>query len=184
VIPQLDLLLFVILVIFAVLALRVRDLMASVAILAAFSLLVAVMFAGMAAVDVAFVEAVLGAGLTGILFIVLIRATGQRADELSLESLTNRLAVLPIVGALVALMIYASVDLPDRGDPGAPAHQHVSPEYLRRAVPETETPNVVTAILADFRSLDTLGEVVVVLTAGLAVLLILRRVGPVEEERS
>jgi multicomponent Na+:H+ antiporter subunit B len=169
---QLDLLLFLILVVLAVLALRVRDLMAAVAILSAFSLIVAVMFAGMAAVDVAFVEAVLGAGLTGILFIVLIRATGQRSTEV--ERRRPQWALLPLIGVFAALMVHASGDLPDRGDPTAPAHVHVAPEYLERSVPETRTPNVVTAVLADFRSLDTLGEVVVIFTAGLAVVLIVR----------
>jgi multicomponent Na+:H+ antiporter subunit B len=164
VIWQLDLLLFVILVVLAVLALWVRNLLAAVPILSAFSLVVAVMFAGMAAVDVAFVEAVLGAGLTGILFIILIRTTGDRADEI---------LVLPLLAVFVGLMVYASGGLPDRGDPDAPAHQRVSPDYLVRSVPETRTPNVVTAILADYRSQDTLGEVVVIFTAGTAMVLIL-----------
>jgi multicomponent Na+:H+ antiporter subunit B len=175
VIWQLDLLLFLILVALAVLALRVRDLMAAVAILSAFSLIVAIMFAGMAAVDVAFVEAVLGAGLTGILFIVLIRATGQRSEET--ERTRPRWVLLPLIGAFAALMLYASVDLPDRGDPEAPAHLHIAPDYLERSLPEARTPNVVTAILADFRSLDTLGEVVVIVTAGLAVVLVVRTGG-------
>jgi multicomponent Na+:H+ antiporter subunit B len=177
---QLDLLLFVILVVLAVLALRVRDLMAAVAILSAFSLIVAVMFAGMAAVDVAFVEAVIGAGLTGILFIVLIRATGQRALES--ERRRPRWLLLPLIGAFTGLMVYASQDLPDRGDPEAPAHLHVAPDYIERAVPEADTPNIVTAILADFRSLDTLGEVVVIFTAAMAVVLILRTRWPGAEE--
>jgi multicomponent Na+:H+ antiporter subunit B len=171
VIWQLDLVLFVIVVVLAVLALRVRDLMAAVAILAAFSLVVAVMFAGMAAVDVAFVEAVLGAALTGILFIGLIRATGKRATERAHRG--TQLAMVPLIGAFVALMVYASGGLPDRGDPNAPAHLHVSPEYIEQAVPGARTPNVVTAVLADFRSMDTLGEVLVIFTAGLAVVLIL-----------
>jgi multicomponent Na+:H+ antiporter subunit B len=173
VIPALDLVLFVVLAVFAVLALRVRNLMAAVAVLAAFSLLVAVMFAGMAAVDVAFVEAVLGAGLTGILLVVLIRATGEHVHEIELESWGHRGAALAVIGAFAGLMFYASVDLPDRGDPLAPAHVHVSPVYLERSVPETGTPNVVIALLADFRSLDTLGELVVVFTAVLSVILVL-----------
>ena len=82
------------------------------------------------------------------------------------------LLILPLL-ALAALLIYAESDLPDRGDPAAPASVHVSPEYLKRSEPEVGMPNVVTAVLADFRSYDTLGEVVVILTAGLAVMLIL-----------
>jgi multicomponent Na+:H+ antiporter subunit B len=170
VIWQLDLLLFIVVVVLAVLALRVRNLMAAVAILSAFSLVVALMFAGMAAVDVAFVEAVLGAGLTGLLFVILIRTTGQRAEE---RRGRGRLVLIPLIAGFAALMVYASGGLPDRGDPSAPAHVHVSPDYLARAVPEARTPNVVTAVLADFRSIDTLGELLVIFTAGLAVLLVM-----------
>ena len=169
---QLDLLFFVILVVLAILALRVRNLMAAVAILATFSLMVAVMFGTMAAVDVAFVEAVLGAGLTGILFIILIRDTGERSAEL--ESRRPLLVLTPMIAALVALMVYASGGLPDRGDPDAPAHTHIAPDYIEGALTDSATPNVVTAVLADYRSIDTLGEVIVIFTAGLAVLLIVR----------
>ncbi|MCC5952565.1 MAG: DUF4040 domain-containing protein [Acidimicrobiia bacterium] len=168
---QLDLLFFVILVVLAALALWVRNMMAAVPILSAFSLVVAVMFAALSAVDVAFVEAVLGAGLTGLLFILLIRSTSERADAPTPPR--HRLVVLPLIGAFVGLMIYASGGLPDKGDPMAPSHQRVSPDYIEGSVPETLTPNVVTAVLADYRSLDTLGEVVVIFTAGTAVVMIL-----------
>jgi multicomponent Na+:H+ antiporter subunit B len=173
VIPLLDAVFFVVIVVLAVLALRVRNLMAGVAILATFSLMVAVMFAGMAAVDVAFVEAVLGAGLTGILFIILIRVTGERASQVN--ATRPLFVLLPLIGIFVGLMVYASGGLPDRGDPDAPAHLHVSPDYIEGAMVDSRTPNVVTAVLADYRSIDTLGEVVVIFTAGLAVLLILVR---------
>lgn len=170
---QLDLLFFVIIVVMAVLALRVRNLLAAVAIFSAFSLVVAVMFAGMAAVDVAFVEAVIGTGLTGVLFVILIRSTSSRATELDRKR--PLLVLLPLIGVFVGLMLYASGGLPDRGDPDAPAHQHLAPDYITRSLPDSETPNVVTAILADYRSIDTLGEVLVIFTAGLAVMSILAR---------
>lgn len=170
---QLDLLLFLIVLVLAVLALRVRNLMAAVAVLSAFSLVVAVMFAGMLAVDVAFVEAVLGAGLTGILFILLIRRTGATAG--TIDQGRRHWGLVALIGAFVVLMAYASQGLPDRGDPTAPAHQHVAPVYIEQAMPAARTPNVVTAVLADFRSMDTLGELVVVFTAGLAVVLVLAR---------
>jgi multicomponent Na+:H+ antiporter subunit B len=72
-------------------------------------------------------------------------------------------------------MLYASSGLPDRGDPAAPAQQGVSRAYIEGSLPQTRTPNVVTAILADYRSMDTLGETLVILTAALAAALILAR---------
>jgi multicomponent Na+:H+ antiporter subunit B len=176
---QLDLLFFVIIVVMAVLALRVRNLLAAVAIFSAFSLVVAVMFAGMAAVDVAFVEAVIGTGLTGVLFVILIRSTSSRATELDRKR--PLVVLLPLIGAFVGLMLYASGGLPDRGDPEGPAHQYLAPDYLTGALADSRTPNVVTAILADYRSIDTLGEVLVIFTAGLAVMSILHRREPAAE---
>jgi multicomponent Na+:H+ antiporter subunit B len=170
---ELDLLLFLTLIVVAVFALMVRDLLAAVALLAAYSLFAALLFAGMAAVDVAFVEAVLGAGVTGVLFIAAIMTTTRRAEDR--EGARRKWVVLPILAAFVGLMVFASAGLPDRGDPEAPAHQRVAADYLAGSVPDTQTPNVVTAILADYRSQDTLGETLVILTAALAAALVLRR---------
>ena len=76
---------------------------------------------------------------------------------------------------LAALLIYVSADLPDRGDPDAPANLHLSPELVEVTERDIEIPNLVTAVLADVRGYDTLGETLVVFTAGLAVLLVLMR---------
>jgi multicomponent Na+:H+ antiporter subunit B len=79
------------------------------------------------------------------------------------------------VGLFLALMLYATGDLPDRGDPQAPANVHVSPSYIERTIEDTETPNIVTSVLADYRGYDTLGETLVIFTAGLACILILMK---------
>jgi multicomponent Na+:H+ antiporter subunit B len=84
-----------------------------------------------------------------------------------------------IVGIILALflglLVYAENDLPDSRDDSAPARTHLVPRYIEQSYPETQTPNIVTAVLADYRGYDTLGETVVILTAGLAVILILPR---------
>lgn len=172
-IVPLDLVLFVILITTAVLALKVKDLLAAVALLSAYSLFAALLFAGVSAVDVALVEAALGAGLTGVLFIAAILATTRRSDPR--PDRRRRLVVLPAIAGFIGLMLVASGGLPDRGDPDAPAQTGVSTEYLEGSLPQTETPNVVTAILADYRSQDTLGETLVILTAALAASLVLVR---------
>lgn len=78
-----------------------------------------------------------------------------------------------ILGAFFALFVYAESDLPPRGDPAAPSRRHITPQYIDGAVLQTHTPNIVTAVLADYRGYDTLGETAVILTAGFAVMLIL-----------
>ena len=71
------------------------------------------------------------------------------------------------------ILLYVGNDLPDIGDPTAPASTHVSPRYIKEGHQETGAPNFVTAVLADYRGYDTLGETTVIFTAGLACLLIL-----------
>lgn len=83
-----------------------------------------------------------------------------------------------------ALLVYGASDLPNRG--GAQERRDFSrgsdPQkvdagayFVRNAYQDGRAPNMVTMVLADYRSLDTLGEQVVVYTAGLITLLILRR---------
>lgn len=76
-----------------------------------------------------------------------------------------------------ALLIYGSVDFPPLGYPGQPASVHVSPRYMEKALEETGVPNAVTAILADYRGYDTMFETSVIFTAGVAVMMLLRRPG-------
>jgi multicomponent Na+:H+ antiporter subunit B len=74
-----------------------------------------------------------------------------------------------------ALLLYGVEDMPAWGDPNSPANTHVSPRYIESALEDTATPNIVTAVLADYRGYDTLGETTVIFTAGIACLYILRR---------
>ena len=81
------------------------------------------------------------------------------------------LALLLLVGAVV---FWAALGLAPTGDPTSPPARHVSPRYIEKSYEETGSPNMVTAILADYRGYDTLGETVVIFTAGVATLLILK----------
>ena len=65
--------------------------------------------------------------------------------------------------------------LPPFGTADAVIHKHVAPRYLADTIKETNVPNVVTSVLADYRGYDTLGETTVIFTAGIGVMLLLRR---------
>jgi len=81
-------------------------------------------------------------------------------------------AVFSII--LLGLLVFGSLGLPLIGDKDSPAAEHVSPRYIEKAYKETGSPNLVTAVLADYRSFDTLGETTVIFIAGAATILILR----------
>jgi multicomponent Na+:H+ antiporter subunit B len=169
---EFDLLLFALLIASAVVAIRVRQLVATVAVLSIYSLLAALLFANMGAVDVAFVEAVLGSALSGVLMLIAVLVTDNVQTKRSRKA---EWVAIPAVLAMVGLMLWASADLPDRGIPNSPAAQGVATEYVENSLADTDTPNVVTSILADYRGFDTLGETTVVFTAALAVALVLRQ---------
>jgi multicomponent Na+:H+ antiporter subunit B len=70
-------------------------------------------------------------------------------------------------------LVYGTWDIPGFGTPDAPAQTHVARYYIENALPETGVPNIVTAVLASYRGFDTLGEVTVIFTAAVAVMLLI-----------
>jgi multicomponent Na+:H+ antiporter subunit B len=78
---QLELILFAFLLITAIIALEANDLLIAVVMLTIFSFLMALLFITMGAVDVGFTEAVVGAGVTGILFVVALYQTTNRTID-------------------------------------------------------------------------------------------------------
>ena len=80
-----------------------------------------------------------------------------------------------------AILLYAVIDFPDFGDPGSPPNAGVpggapaaSRYYIQNTYRDSKVPNLVTAVLADYRGYDTMFETVVILTAGISIFAILR----------
>ncbi|WP_425449921.1 DUF4040 domain-containing protein [Virgifigura deserti] len=153
----------------AIAIVRMRDLFATVMLTGIFSLLSAGLFVVWDAVDVAFTEASVGAGIVTVLMLGTLSLTGK-SEKTPAYSPTLPLVVTVLTGAA---LIYGTLDMPLYGDPAAPIHQHVAPRYLNESYGEIGLPNVVTSVLASYRGYDTLGEVTVIFTAGISVLLLL-----------
>jgi multicomponent Na+:H+ antiporter subunit B len=73
-----------------------------------------------------------------------------------------------------AFLIYAAADFPKWADPASPASTYLSPHFIEKTIEETSVPNIVTAVLADYRSFDTMFETTVIFSAGLACFFLLR----------
>lgn len=158
--------LLTLLVITALAIVHTKHLFVAVILTGIFSLLMAANFFLLDAADVALTEAAIGAGISTVLFLGALALTGEHEKSGS----SNRLVALGVVTATTLLVIYATFDKPRFGDPTAPVHTHVAPWYLETTRNDIDIPNVVTAVLASFRGYDTLGEVFVVLTAGIGIL--------------
>ena len=85
----------------------------------------------------------------------------------------NGLLTIVILGGV---LIYCSLGFPYWGNPASPANSHVSPYYIEHTLEDTSVPNVVTSVLADYRGYDTMFETVVIFTAGIACIFLLRTI--------
>ena len=161
----------------------VRNLFAVVVLGGAYSFLMATLLIAMDAVDVGMTEAAVGAGVSTVLLLSALHLTKTE------EAPARHSNVLPIALSLLtgAVLVYGTWDLPRFGVADTPMNTYVGDDYLKRSIPETTVPNVVTSVLASYRGYDTLGETTVIFTAGIGVLMLLkgrrRREDDDEEEK-
>ena len=153
----------------ALAAIQLRDLFAVVMMFSIFSLLSASLFVVLGAVDVAFTEAAVGAGISTVLMLETLSLTMRR------ERPRAHRRALPLLVVIVtgAALVYGTFDMPQFGDPAAPIHHHVVTRYIEQSPNEIGIPNVVTEVLASYRGYDTLGELTVIFTAGVGVMALL-----------
>ncbi len=78
---NIDILLLTLLIILAVFGLTVKDLLSAAIIFSAYSLVMAIIWVEMNAVDVAFTEAAVGAGVSTVLLILTISKTTRRSKD-------------------------------------------------------------------------------------------------------
>ena len=164
-----DICLLTLMAVVAVALSRLRNLF-GVAMLAGFySLLSCGVFVILDAVDVAFTEAAVGAGVSTVILLGTMLLTSSQEKEPTSWSPVPLLVVIAIGG----LLVYATFDMPRYGDPAAPIHHHVADRYIEESSTEVGVPNMVTAVLASYRGYDTLGETTVIFTAGVGLLLLI-----------
>ena len=170
---QFDVLLLVLVVLFAVVALSIRNLMGAAVVFGAYSFMMCLIWAGMGAVDVAFTEAAVGAGVSTVFIVSTIYNTSA-----TMRSRPGGMAFKLFIGVVVTLagvfLLSALPDFPDWGDPNSPVNATVVPYYIENSIDDTHVPNLVTSVLADYRGFDTLLETTVVFIACIAIYSILR----------
>ncbi len=172
-----------ILIVCSVAAVRMKDLLSSTVVLGAYSLVMAIIWMDLNAVDVAFTEASVGAGITTVLIIAALSRTtrGEYVPGIEERYKTRKArrlkngALFIVTLCTFGVLVYGTMDMPNFGDPDAPARHHVADRYIEKSHEEVYVENFVTAILASYRGYDTLGETSVIFTAGVALMMLLRR---------
>jgi multicomponent Na+:H+ antiporter subunit B len=168
-----DIVLLILLAVTGVAVIRMRNLFAAVMLAGIYSLVSAGLFVVMDAVDVAFTEAAVGAGISTVLMLSTLALVGYK------EHKPQHTPILPLFVVFVTggILVYGTSEIPPFGAADNPAHEHVAPHYLEESWHEIHIPNVVTSVLGSYRGYDTMGETAVVFAAMVGVLLLLAR-GP------
>jgi multicomponent Na+:H+ antiporter subunit B len=148
---------------------RHRNLLGVVILASVYSFLMASVMIVLDAVDVAMTEASVGAAISTVLLLGALHLIRLREYE------PRHSGLLPLLMCLAvgAMLIWGTLVLPPFGAADAVINQHVAPRYINDVVRETGVPNIVTAVLADYRGFDTLGETTVIFIAGIGVMLLL-----------
>lgn len=178
---------------------QVRSLFSATMLAGIYSLLMCCVWTNMHALDVAFTEAAVGAGISTVLLLGAIILTGRFAKKEPTIHWPG-LIVCVLTGAL---LVYGTLDMPKFGDPDAPIHNLRVPGMIRQdigkhpsAAPRTQqakheadagghhhpqddfnghVPNTVTTLLGVYRGYDTMYETTVIYVAGISMILLLRR---------
>ncbi|TPV92957.1 MAG: DUF4040 domain-containing protein [Myxococcales bacterium FL481] len=192
-----DLFLLVLVLATAIAVIEVRSLFSATMLAGIYSLLMALVWSNMHALDVAFTEAAVGAGISTVLLLGAVVQTGRLARRQE----PVHLPALAICIATGAALIYGTFDMPRFGDPNAPIHTHRVPKMLAQEVGKVpdavlsvaehppadpahphphddfngHVPNTVTSLLAAYRGFDTMFETTVIYTAGVSLVILLRR---------
>ena len=165
-----------------------RNLWAAVMFTGIYSFLGASWMLILDAPDVAFTEAAVGAGVSTILMLATLSLVPRCSKKLGSISNMDFETKVPtpkrVISSLIvvigtgAMLIYGTLDMPYFGSADAAIQTYPAPSFVEKSqteMGEHGLPNVVTAVLASYRGYDTLGETAVIFTAGIAVLLILRK---------
>jgi multicomponent Na+:H+ antiporter subunit A len=105
--------------------------------------------------------------LSVVVFLLVLRRLPDRFERRTpAVSRLTRLAVSGAVGVFVVLMAIAAS--------GSRTEPSVSREMAERALPEGDGKNIVNVILVDIRGLDTLGEITVLVAAGIGIVALAR----------
>ncbi len=153
----------------AIAVVRMHNLFAVVMLFGMYSLLSACIFVVLDAVDVAFTEAAVGAGISTMLILAALVITGHHEHKPS----HNPVLPLVVVALTGAALVWGTLDMPHFGLADNPIQQHVVPRYIEDSPQEIGIPNMVTSVLASYRGYDTMGEVIVVFAALVGVLALL-----------
>ncbi len=163
--------LLIFMILAAIVAVEIKDLISSVIAVGAAGLGLSVAFLMLKAPDLAITQMVVEI----LCLILLIRATIKR-DIPSFDRKTDYLRLVSALVFIAVFLYFVHLTLeviPIFGKP----FMSVAQNYLTQGLGETGATNLVASVILDFRAYDTFGEATVLFTAVMGVIIVLRKVG-------
>lgn len=163
--------LLILMIIGAIVAVQMKDLISSVIAVGAVGLALSIAFLVLKAPDLAITQLVVEL----LCLIILIRATLRKDLPFSTTGrwFFNTLVTTIFVITFLALGYFCLRELPVFGQP----IMRVAKVYLDTGLANTGATNLVASVILDFRAYDTLGETTILFTAVIGVMAIMRRIG-------
>ncbi|MGE4284027.1 MAG: hydrogen gas-evolving membrane-bound hydrogenase subunit E [Clostridia bacterium] len=87
----------------------------------------------------------------------------------------KKIFAIVLTGILIGILLIGVYDLPAFGKPDNPANNYVAKRYIEKGVEETGALNIVAGVILDYRAFDTFGEAIVLFTAAVVVLVVLKK---------
>jgi len=183
--------LLIFLVVSAVSVCVTKRMLTTVIIFISYGIVMSVLWILLSAPDLAITEAAVGSGISGVLFVVVLKRIRiiekeyHERDEGKLRlkwfpdsggkmlHLSYIAAAFIVCLGLTAVLIYTASCLPPFGDPGNPANNEVVRKYLEEGVKDTGAINIVAGIILEYRAFDTFGEACLLFAAICAILIML-----------
>jgi multisubunit Na+/H+ antiporter MnhB subunit len=158
-------------IIAAIIAVEVKDLLSSVVAIGSVGIGLCMAFLTLKAPDLAIIQLVVEI----LSLVILVRATIRKDIPFSTSGrwVFNTVGTMFFVAVFLAAAYVALKNIPPFGN----AMMKVSKFYIDNSVIKAGSENVVAAIIVNFRAYDTLGEVAVLFTAIIGVLAIARSAG-------
>lgn len=149
-----------------------KNLVESIIIMSVFSLFIGICYLFMDAPDVSMTETALGACLSTCVLLNLTKIVGE---DVGTTRKSKIIFASILCSTFIICLSWAALDLPTFGSGDSPLQNHLTKYYIENTHQDIAIPSIVAAILASYRGFDTLGETVVILIAGLAVVVIVSR---------
>ena len=144
------------------------SLLSAVILTTAMSILCALLYAIMAAPDVALTEASIGACVTTCFLLATLKYVNKDTDKLNIDYLSMGICI-----ALFIAIIFHSLGLHEYGYVDSLTNGGAVAYYKENFGKDTGLLSIVNSILASYRGFDTFGETLVIFVAGVSLLLIL-----------